>query len=127
MEGIKAILISGRTMIQGQNLDSKLSEEYFNEVAVCELHVQDMASLGVAPGEPVKVTTAFGSVVVKAKQDEGNPVGMVFIPMGPWANALVSGNTHGAGMPSYKGIAATVEKTTGPVLSVKELMRTYMG
>jgi len=127
MEGIKAILISGRTMIQGQNLDSKLSED-FNEVAVvCELHVQDMASLGVAPGEPVKVTTAFGSVVVKAKQDEGNPVGMVFIPMGPWANALVSGNTHGAGMPSYKGIAATVEKTTGPVLSVKELMRTYMG
>jgi len=127
MEGMNVNLISGRTTVQGQNLDSKLTEKYFAEVAVCNLNGSDMEKLGVANDDNVKVTTAYGTVVVKAKQDDGNPEGLIFIPMGPWANALVSGDTHGAGMPSFKGIDAEVEKTAEAVLSVKELMRTYMG
>lgn len=119
-------LISGRTAVQGQNLDSKLSEKYFIEAAVCAINSSDMEKLGVTPDDNVKVTSKFGEVVVKAKQDDGNPDGLVFIPMGPWCNAVVSGDTHGSGMPSYKGIDATVEKTGEAVLTVKELMRTYM-
>ena len=127
MEGISVNLISGRTTVQGQNLDSKLTDEYFEEAAVCRLNESDLEKLGAAPDEHVKVTTKYGAVVVKAKKDDGNPEGRAFIPMGPWANAVVSGNTHGAGMPSFKGIAATVAKTGEPVLRVKELMHTYMG
>ena len=127
MEGISVRLISGRTAVQGQNLDSKLSEKYFIEVARCDMNGNDMEKLGVAKEDNVKVTTAYGAVVVKAKQDDGDPEGVVFIPMGPWCNAVISGDTHGAGMPSFKGVDATVEKTTEPVLSVKELMQTYMG
>lgn len=126
MEGMNVNLISGRTTVQGQTLDSKLSEKYFGEVARCDMNGSDMEKLGVAKDDNVKVTTAYGTVVVKAKQDDGNPEGVIFIPMGPWANALVSGNTEGAGMPRYKGIAAEVEKTGEAVLPVKELMRTYM-
>ena len=125
--GTKVKLISGRTTVQGQNLDSKLSEEYFNEVAVCELNTADMEKIGVAADEPIKVTTDFGEVIVKAKEYAGIPAGLIFIPMGPWANALVSGNTHGAGMPSFKGVDATIEKTGEEVLHVKELMQTYKG
>jgi formylmethanofuran dehydrogenase subunit D len=127
MEGMSMRLISGRTAVQGQNLDSKLTDEYFNEAAVCRMNERDMEKLGVAPEEHVKVTTPYGAVVVKAKKDDGNPEGLIFITMGPWANAVVSGNTHGAGMPSFKGIDATIEKTGEPVLRVKELMHTYMG
>jgi formylmethanofuran dehydrogenase subunit D len=126
MVGMNVNLISGRTTVQGQMLDSKLSEKYFIEAAVCEMNSGDMEKLGVTPEDNVKVTTKFGEVVVKAKQDDGNPDGLIFIPMGPWCNAVVSGDTHGAGMPSFKGIDATVEKTGEAVLSVKELMRTYM-
>jgi len=127
MEGTNVRLISGRTAVQGQNLDSKLTEKYFDEVARCDMNGSDMEKLGVAKDDTVKVTTAYGAVVVKAKQDDGNPEGMVFIPMGPWCNAVVSGDTHGAGMPSFKGVDARVEKTAEAVLPVKELMRTYMG
>ncbi|HUV80694.1 MAG TPA: molybdopterin dinucleotide binding domain-containing protein [Candidatus Bathyarchaeia archaeon] len=126
MVGMNVNLISGRTAVQGQNLDSKLTEKYFDEVAVCNLNGSDMEKLGVTPDDNVRVTTAYGAVVVKAKQDDGNPEGVIFIPMGPWANVLVSGYTEGAGMPRYKGIAAEVEKTGEVVLPVKELMRTYM-
>jgi formylmethanofuran dehydrogenase subunit D len=125
--GTKVNLISGRTIVQGQNLDNKLSEKYFDEVATCEMNKEDMEKLGVAVDESVKVKTRFGEVVVKAKEDSGTPEGIVFIPMGPWANAVVSGDTHGAGMPSYKGIDAEIEKTGDKVLPVKELMQTYMG
>ncbi len=120
-------LISGRTTVQGQNLDSKLSEAYFNEVATCEMSKEDMEKLNVAADEPVKVKTSYGEVIVKAKEKAGTPEGIVFIPMGPWANAVVSGDTHGAGMPSYKGIDAEIEKSSEKVLPVKELMQTYMG
>ncbi len=124
--GTKVNLISGRTIVQGQNLDNKLSEEYFNEVATCELNKADMERLGVAADGHVKVKTSFGEVVVKAKEKGGTPEGIIFIPMGPWANALVSGNTHGAGMPQYKGIDAEIEKTEEEMLHVKDLMKTYM-
>ena len=125
--GTKVNLISGRTTVQGRNLDSKLSEEYFDEEARCDLNKADMEKLGVAADESVKVRTDYGEVVVKAKEDAGTPEGIAFIPMGPWANALVSGDTHGAGMPSYKGIDAEIEKSGEKVLHVKELMQTYMG
>jgi formylmethanofuran dehydrogenase subunit D len=124
--GTKVNLISGRTIVQGQNLDNKLSEAYFNEVATCELNGSDMEKLGVAADERVKVKTSYGEVVVKAKEKAGTPEGVIFIPMGPWANALVSGDTHGAGMPSYKGIDAEIEPTEEAVLQVKALMKTYM-
>ena len=124
--GTKVNLISGRTIVQGQNLDNKLSEAYFNEVATCELNESDMEKLGVAADEHVKVKTNYGEVVVKAKEKAGTPEGVIFIPMGPWANALVSGDTHGAGMPSFKGIDAEIEPTEEAVLQVKALMKTYM-
>ena len=124
--GTKVNLISGRTTVQGRNLDSKMSEEYFEEVARCDMNKADMEKLGVAAEESVKVKTSYGEVVVKAKEAAGTPEGIAFIPMGPWANALVSGDTHGAGMPSYKGIDAEIEKTGDKVLPVKELMQTYM-
>lgn len=119
------ILISGRTIAQGENLENKMSEEYFNAVAICELNEGDMARLGVSADENVKVKTDYGEVVVKAKKAKGYPEGIAFIPMGPWANALVSANTRGAGMPAYKGLDAVITKTDEAVLYITDLFRKY--
>ena len=127
MVGIKVNLISGRTIDQGSNLENKMSEEYFDAVAFCEMNEADMEKLTVSADENVKVKTNYGEVVVRAKKGEGYPEGIAFIPMGPWANAVVSGNTHGAGMPQYKGIDGEIEKTEAGVLHMKDLMRKYMG
>jgi len=121
------ILISGRTIEQGTNLENKLSEAYKNAVAVCELSEEDLKKLGLKGdgSERVRVRTAAGEVVVTAKKGAGYPEGIAFIPMGPWANAVVSGETKGAGMPFFKGIEAEIEKTDEEVPSVHELMRRY--
>lgn len=124
MEKVK--LITGRTIRQGENLENKLSDDYFNAVAICELSEGDMNKLNVVEDEKVKIKTNYGEVVVKAKKEKGNPDGIAFIPMGPWANAVLSGDTGGVGMPQYKGIDAEIEKTEEEVIPVKELMRKYM-
>lgn len=50
------------------------------------------------------------------------PKGMIFIPMGPYANMVIDPSTDGTGMPQFKGVKGTVEKTDEKVLSVKELL-----
>ena len=114
-------VISGRTLDQGATVEEKLTEEYFNAVNYAELSEEDYNALGLQEGDRVKVKTEFGEVVVFAKK--GNvPKGMVFIPMGPYANQVIDPATDGTGMPQFKGVKGTVEKTDEKVLSVKELL-----
>jgi formate dehydrogenase major subunit len=40
----------------------------------------DLARLGVLPGDPVRVASRRGEVVLTARQDDGTPPGTVFIP-----------------------------------------------
>lgn len=117
------VLITGRTLEQGKNLEiGKFSKEYFDNVAVCEIAKEDMEKLGIKDGSNVKVKTAYGEVVVKAVTSAFVTPGTVFIPMGAWANIVVNPNTQGSGMPTLKGIPATVEPTSERILTLEELM-----
>lgn len=114
-------LISGRTLDQGATVEEKLSEEYFRAVNYVELSEEDFISLGLKEGDAVRVSTDFGEVVVFAKKGE-LPKGMAFIPMGPYANAVIDPATDGTGMPQFKGVKAKIEKTDEKVKTVKELL-----
>ena len=118
---MKAIMISGRTLGQGATCESKTSPEFFKATSVCSLSKEDYKALGLAEDGNVLVTTPFGEVVVSARSDDGLPSGIIFIPMGPWANVLVGPNTGGCGTPQFKGVEAEVEKTKMAVKDVSEL------
>ncbi len=49
-------------------------------VPVASLHPDDLRSLGVAPGETIRVTSRRGSIALAARADDGTPRGAVFIP-----------------------------------------------
>ena len=122
------ILITGRTWQQGATMEGpgKMSALYQEAVALCELDEKDMELIGIKDSEHVKITSKYSSVVIKAKISTSQPhVGQVFIPLGPWANILVGPETHGTGMPSYKGIKVKIEKTDNPVLDIKQLLKEY--
>jgi len=88
----------------------KLSKSYAESVAICEMDPDDMKTLGVAAGQLVRVSTQSGSVVVRAAASTSAPHrGIAFIPLGPWASAIMEPKTHGTGMPSLKGLRASVE------------------
>ncbi|MEM1566257.1 MAG: molybdopterin dinucleotide binding domain-containing protein [Candidatus Bathyarchaeia archaeon] len=123
---LKVTLVTGRTIEQGVGKEQgKSTKEYVESVSVCYMDPEDMKQLGVKDGVSVQVSTAFGSVVVKAKKSLRAPhPGVIYIPYGPWANVVVDPETHGIGMPTFKGVPAIVEPAPEkPVLSLEELIK----
>ncbi len=121
---LKVTLITGRTINQGANLENKTSSDYMDATACCEVNSKGIGLLG-KPGSNVRVRTRYGDVVVKLKENNGNPDDIAFIPMGPWANAIVDPDTKGCGMPGFKGVPAEIEATNDKILLMKELIARY--
>ncbi len=119
--GLEVEIITGRTVNQGKSVEEKFSDEYFRAVSFCEISEEDFKSLKLNEGDRVKVRTDFGEVVLFAKK--GNlPKGIIFIPLGPYANQVISDATDGTGMPRFKGVKAIIEKTDEEVKSIKEIL-----
>jgi formylmethanofuran dehydrogenase subunit D len=110
-ESTNVILISGRTIAQGTTRDGrKTLKEYVDSCAICEMDPEDLGKLQIKEGDTVKVTTSYGTVTVRAAVSTQAPhPGIVFIPMGPWANEVIGPETDAVGMPSFKSIAAAIE------------------
>jgi formylmethanofuran dehydrogenase subunit D len=119
------VLLTGRTIYQGVGKEQgKLSEEYLNSVAICEMDPEDMSRMMFTENRNVRVTTQSGSVIVKAvKSIRGPHPRTLFIPCGPWASLVMSSKTDGTGMPLLKGVPATIEAAPkDKILTVHELL-----
>ena len=127
---LTAILITGRTIEQGVGKEmGKGSQEYFDSSALCFIDEADMKKLGVKSRTNVRVTSKYGSVIVKVtKNPYGNHPGLVFIPCGLWANAICGDETFGMGMPLFKGFQVEVEAAPKEaVLTLNELLKEEYG
>lgn len=130
MYKLRVTLLTGRSIYQGVGKEwGKLSDEYWRSVTICEIDPKDLQLLSIKENDSVKVTTEFGSVVLRAVEaSNASHAGMVFIPYGPFANILIGSRTHGTGMPSFKGIAAEVEPAKGvKTMSIRDLLKEYYG
>ncbi|MFX0178994.1 MAG: molybdopterin dinucleotide binding domain-containing protein [Candidatus Hodarchaeota archaeon] len=124
------ILLTGRTINQGVALEGgKITRENVRAAAICAFDKDDFKKLDCLVGTPVKVITDYGEVVVYSTiSDEGPHPGIIFIPMGPWANQLVNPDSQSCGTPTYKGMKAKVEvMKSGRVLDALELMKQLRG
>ena len=127
---LKVTLLTGRTIEQGVGKEKgKNSKEYFDACSMCYMDAEDMKRLGVKNNTNILVTTANGSVVLKAvKYPRAATPGLIYIPYGPWANAVCSDKTTSIGMPSFKGTPAGVEPAPNkPVLSLEHLLKIEFG
>jgi len=120
---LKAIMISGRTLAQGAGCECKMSPDFFKAVSVCSLSDEDYKNLGLTDGKNVLVKNEHGHAVFSVRIDAGLPPGIIFIPMGPWANVLVGPDTGGCGTPQFKGVEVDVLATDETVQDVRELFR----
>ncbi|MHA1377245.1 MAG: molybdopterin dinucleotide binding domain-containing protein [Candidatus Helarchaeota archaeon] len=78
-----------RTVSQSVVSDKSVeSSEYKDALAVCYIHPQDIKNLGIKKGN-IRITSEFGSVVVKAIETEKEvDEGIIILPLGPWANQI---------------------------------------
>ena len=122
------LLLTGRTVYQGVEKEKgKFTQGYQENVAVCEIDPQDMERLNIKESSRVKITTEFGEVVVRAVKSLRAPHSKIlFMPYGPWASIIMDERTDGTGMPTLKGLPATLtSEPTENVLSVHELLEKY--
>jgi len=123
-------LISGRSVQQGVAIEGgKEKPQYRTACGIIEMDPSDFKKLGVWKNSTVRVTSEYGSVVVKAiETSQGPHPGIGFIPMGPWANSIVNPDTYSTGMPTFKGTPVTVEPALNePVLLGIELVQKLCG
>ena len=108
-------LLTGRTINQGIALEGgKTTKENVRAAAICTFDKEDFKKLDCMVGTPVKVTTDYGEVVVHSTiTEEGPHPGIIFIPMGPWANQVVNPDTQATGTPTFRGMEAKVEVMKG--------------
>nr|MDO8081574.1 molybdopterin dinucleotide binding domain-containing protein [Candidatus Freyarchaeota archaeon] len=126
---LKAILITGRSLDQGVAIETDKAGDLFTRACgKCLMDPQDMKKLKILSGDTVLAKTSYGEVVVRAEKSPDAPhEGIVFIPMGPWANQIVNPSTNSTGMPSFKGVEVTIEPAPGkPVLSALDIARKFL-
>jgi len=124
---LKANLITGRTVEQGIAIEGfKDKPEYIDAAGVVQVDPSDLKAVNIWPGSTVLAKSDYGEVVVKAARSPYGPhPGIVFIPMGPWANQIVNPDTDTTGMPSFKGISVTITPAPGQkVLDAITLIKT---
>ena len=107
------ILIPGRTSDQGCGIsEGKFQDKYQQEINTLQVAPEDMERLGMANGDRVRLTGEEGQVVevcVKTAKKDELPIGMLFIAYGDISSRLMTGDTHGSGMPTSKGMDVQLE------------------
>ena len=129
-EKLNLTLLTGRTIEQGVGKESgKGTKEYFDSTTMCYMDETDMNKLGLKNKDHILVSTDEGSVVLRAiRHPRGAMPGLIYVPYGPWANAICSSKTSSIGMPSFKGTPVEVKPALDkPILTLKELLRKEFG
>jgi len=124
---MKAILNTGRTIPQGVTVEHKGSPGYRAAVSVCYMNPVDLMDLGIEEGALVVLTSRAGSIVLTTSAAEEINRGEVFVPLGPYANHIISAETHATGMPDFKSEPVDVVPTDKQVKDIDGLMEEIGG
>jgi len=124
---MNAILNTGRTISQGMAVEHKASPGYRAAVSVCYINPLDLMDLGIEQGARVTLTSRAGRIVLTTRATEMVNQGEVFVPLGPYANHLISAQTHATGMPYFKSEPVDIIPTDEPVKDINDVMEEIGG
>ncbi len=88
-------------------------------LAIAILNPEDFKNLNLTPSLNLKLSSEYGEVIVKNKQDEDIPQGTIIMPVSIWANQLtgIKGKD-----PVYKNILVKVVPSRDPILTFQDLI-----
>lgn len=125
MDELNMTINTGTSIIQAfyEKKGSTLKDEYRQSTAVAFMDPRDMEKLELKSNDKIDVKTKWGEVTLYVKKSHDAPhEEMIFIPKGPWANIVVNPETYCCNIPTYKGIKATIKKSSKPVLLAADLI-----
>jgi len=123
---IPATLITGRSFSQGIGKEyGKFSEKFAYVATSCEMNPEDMEAIGVRRGSCVRIMSKSGEIIARVVDSmQDLPRGMIFVPYGRRVNVLVSADTQGTGMPSFKGISVRIERSKESLIEEISILET---
>lgn len=122
---IEVIITIARTInLEKTARYGKLSQEFFENAAICLIHPKDLTRLGIKEGN-LRVTTKSGSVVVRGISNEHETSeGIIVIANGPWANRLITEQDFQKNQLWFK---ATIETTNDEVSKLEDILKDISG
>lgn len=94
------------------------------KLALGFLNPDDFKKLNLGSSINLKISTKFGTVILKIKENEKVPKGIILIPISIWANQITGVQDNEL---FFKNFKASVESTREPVLSFKDLIKEIKG
>jgi len=121
------LITTYRDIFQVEALEKdRFGEEYMKLSAVISLSKNDLQKMGFKPGDRVKLSNNYGSVVVEVKESKKNePGGLAFMINSPWANSLISDETDGKGIPEFKHVKAKISLSKEQITPIVVLIGTF--
>ncbi|MBC2698514.1 MAG: formylmethanofuran dehydrogenase [ANME-2 cluster archaeon] len=102
--------------------EDRFSDECLELSALIVLDTAEMKHMGILDGANVRLTSKWGSVVVRAMASpREEQKGLGFMVNGPWVNALVSDETPD-GIPAFKDIEAKITISKDRMTGILELL-----
>ncbi|MDK2893163.1 molybdopterin dinucleotide binding domain-containing protein [Methanohalophilus sp.] len=108
------LIVTHRDIFQNSAYEhSRFSAEYADQSAIIILTASDMKKIGIKDNDRVLLKNKWGKVIVRAveSKEEEEHAGIAYMLNSPWSNVLVSPETNGTGVPSFKRIKATISST----------------
>jgi len=119
---LKLVLNTGRSIDQGRTRHDKFTEEYKNATASAFFNKKDMEEANLVEGVVVSLSTYGGKVSIIAKESKYVDEGVVFVPLGPYANALIPMETKD-GSPFYKSLDVSIVRSMEKPTDWEELFK----
>ncbi len=116
-------IITRRDVFQASACEEdRFGDECLELSALIMLDAAEMKRMGIQDGGNVRLTSKWGSVVVKARASpREEQKGLGFMVNGPWVNALVSDETPD-GIPVFKDIEAKITISKDGMTGILELL-----
>ncbi len=116
-------IISRRDVFQASVCEEdRFGDECLELSALIVLDSAEMKHMGIRDGANVRLTSKWGSVVVRAgASPREEQKGLGFMVNGPWVNALVSDETPD-GIPAFKDIEAEITISKDGITGIQELL-----
>ncbi len=88
-------------------------------VALALINPENLKGLKLTSNSNIKISSQFGSVILKIIEDENVPIGIINIPVSIWANQLTGVENDQL---IYKNLKVKVEPSNDPVLDFEDLI-----
>ncbi len=96
------------------------AESLKNNLAIAFIHPESLKKLNVQENSNIKITSEYGSIVLKVIQDDSVPENVINVPISIWANQITGVLEQELVFKHEKGI---VKPTTDPILTYEELLK----